>query len=73
MRQEEVTMAYLYLDDGYPESEDYANNYIYFNASDPECLQKMIQLARTLESVSPPERKAIIEKFITRENSSVAL
>lgn len=29
-------MAYFYIDDGYPESEDYETNYIYFNANDPD-------------------------------------
>ncbi len=66
-------MAYFYIDDGYPESEDYENNYIYFDANDPECLQKMIQLAQTLESVSPQERGAIVEKFLGGEDRCLAL
>ncbi|MCI0496624.1 hypothetical protein L0Z72_16600 [candidate division KSB1 bacterium] len=61
-------MAYFYIDDGFPESEDYENNYIYFNAEDPECLQKMIQLAQTLGSVSFQERRAIVEKFTRGES-----
>ena len=66
-------MAYFYIDDGNPESEDYENNYIYFNAEDPKCLQKMIKLAQTLGSVSFEERRAIIEKYIRGESRSLAL
>lgn len=66
-------MAYFYIDDGYPESEDYENNYIYFNANDPECLQKMIELAQVLGSVSFQERRAIVEKFIRGESRSLTL
>jgi len=61
-------MAYFYIDDGYPESEDYENNYIYFNAQDPECLQKMIKLAQALESVPAQKKKLIAESYLGREN-----
>lgn len=67
LNTKEVPMAYVYLDDGYPESEDYENNYIYFNAEDPKCIQKMIKLAQILKSVSFQERRAIVEKFIREE------
>jgi len=66
-------MAYFYIDDGFPESEDYENNYIYFDANDPECLQKMIKLAETIESVPFQERRLVAEKFIRGENTSLAL
>ena len=66
-------MAYFYIDDGFPESEEYENNYIYFNAEDPECLQKMIKLVQTLGSVSFQERRTIVEKFVRGEIRSSVL
>ena len=59
-------MAYFYIDDGYPESEDYENNYFYFNAEDPECLQKMIKLAQTLGSVPSQKQREIVEKLLNK-------
>lgn len=61
-------MAYFYIDDGYPESADYENNYIYFNAEDPECVQKMIQLAQALGSAPAQMKKLFVENFLGREN-----
>ncbi len=49
-------MAHLYIDDGDVESEDYANNYIYFNAENPKCVEMMMALSRFLAKL-PPERK----------------
>jgi len=56
-------MAYFYIDDGYPESDEYGNNYIYFNAQDPGSFQKMIKLAQELKSVPSHEQRLIIERF----------
>lgn len=61
-------MAYLYIDDGYPESADYENNYIYFNGNDPECVQKMIILVRALGSLPAKKRKSLIELYLSIEN-----
>lgn len=60
-------MAYFYIDDGYPESADYENNYIDFDTNDPECFQKMIELAQVLESVPAHERKSRAERFLERK------
>lgn len=65
-------MAYFYIDDGFPQSEEYENNYIYFNAEDPECLQKMIRFARSLTSIPFQDRRAIVEKFIEQETGCQA-
>ena len=59
-------MAYFYIDDGYPESEDYENNYFYFNAEDSECLQKMIKLAQTLGSMPSQKQREIVEKLLNK-------
>ncbi|RPH91896.1 MAG: hypothetical protein EHM72_18295 [Calditrichaeota bacterium] len=62
-------MAYFYLDDGNPESEDYESNYLYFNADDPGCIQKMTMLAQILESVPVCQKRSVAEKFLQREMS----
>ena len=36
-------MAYLIIDDGHPESDEYSNNYIYFDEADPQGFQKAFQ------------------------------
>lgn len=56
-------MAYLYIDDGHPESEDYENNYIYFNGSDPDCVQKMARLVQTLASLQPQRKNMMLDKI----------
>ena len=38
-------MAYLYVDDGCPEGDDYASNYIYFDENNPQSLQRALQIA----------------------------
>jgi hypothetical protein len=42
-------MAYLIIDDGSPESEEYGNNSIYFDEQDPEGLQKALQKYKSLK------------------------
>ncbi len=65
-------MAYLFIDDGHPESEDYENNYIYFNAKALECVQKMPKLVQILESL-PPQRKTIVLDKIHLEKKNLIL
>ena len=43
---EEYIMAYLIIDDENPESDDYENNYIYFDENDPDSLSKALELLR---------------------------
>lgn len=64
----EVPMAYFYIDDGYPESMDYENNYIYLDDKDPEYFQKIIELARMLKLVAPPQPPALAKKSILDKN-----
>ncbi|MDZ7264016.1 MAG: hypothetical protein ONB16_05485 [candidate division KSB1 bacterium] len=63
-------MAYFYIDDGFPESEDYENNYIFFDGKNQECLQKMIQLAQALAKSPSHLRKKVLEKFLTDQGCS---
>ncbi len=58
-------MAYFYIDDGFPESEDYENNYIFFDGKNQECLQKMIQLAQALARLPLQQRRKMIEQFLS--------
>jgi len=37
-------MAYLFIDDGCPESTEYDNNYIYFNENESGILQRIFEL-----------------------------
>ena len=36
------TMAYTFIDDGYPEADEYETNYIEFDASDPKKIRTVI-------------------------------
>lgn len=58
-------MAYFYIDDGFPESEDYENNYIFFDGKNQQCLKKMIQLAQALARLPLPQRRKMIEQFLS--------
>ena len=33
-------MPYIFVDDGYPEADEYANNYVWYDEKDPESLQR---------------------------------
>ena len=35
-------MGYLFIDDGYPESDEYSNNYLYFNGKDEDCIREIL-------------------------------
>jgi hypothetical protein len=35
-------MGNLHIDDGYPESGEYCNNYIYFDGQNIDCIKKII-------------------------------
>jgi hypothetical protein len=59
-------MAHLYIDDGDAESEDYTNNYVYFNGQDPACVEKMVVLARRLASLSPERKRNLLDKIQMR-------
>jgi hypothetical protein len=58
-------MAHLFIDDGEFEAEDYASNYIYFDGQNPECVEKMRSLARTLARLKPERKSALLEKIQT--------
>ena len=47
-------MAYIIIDDRSPESDEYSNNYIYFDEKKPGTLQKMMQLYRRKEKAKQP-------------------
>jgi hypothetical protein len=61
-------MPYLFIDDGYPESAEFDNNYVWFNAADPKSLAALERslpaghraLVRAAESTAPgaPEKKS---------------
>jgi len=56
-------MAYLYIDDGDAESEDYSNNYVYFNGQDPAGIQKMTALAQTLASLPREMKRKMMDRI----------
>lgn len=42
-------MPYVFVDDGYPESAEFDNNYVWFDPADPACRESLRRLL-------PPER-----------------
>ena len=42
-------MAYIFLDDGYPDACDYDNNYFHFNENNPDTLARIINLTRNCD------------------------
>jgi len=46
----------IHIDDGYPESSDYENNYVYFDAAEPDGLRKALARRNlTIEDVKIAE------------------
>ena len=39
-------MPYLFVHDGYPEAEDYGDNYIWYDARDPDSVERAVEIAR---------------------------
>lgn len=37
-------MAYIFIDDGYPDSRDYDNNYLYYDPDDIDQMEQILQL-----------------------------
>jgi hypothetical protein len=33
-------MPYIFVDDGYPEADEYVNNYVWYDEDDPESLKR---------------------------------
>lgn len=54
-------MSYLYLDDGYPDSMEYENNYFYFNSKDPDVLSRLSQTLQGQNPSDPELRNRITE------------
>jgi hypothetical protein len=55
-------MPHIFVDDGYPEASEYANNYVWYDASDPTSLERALAEAELLKgrreggvSVTPRE------------------
>jgi len=63
-------MAHLYIDDGDAESEDYSNNYVYFNGQDPACIEKMTALAKRLASVSQEKKREMLDRIQMRAKAA---
>lgn len=41
-------MAYVFVDDGYPDSEEYASNYVWYDPKDPQPLRAAIAKANEI-------------------------
>jgi len=41
-------MAYMFIDDGYPEARDYEGNYQYFDENEPKSLEQLLKVAKQL-------------------------
>ncbi len=61
-------MAYLYIDDGFPESEDYESNYIYFDGNNQQCIDQIIQLAQILAKMPSYQRRTMMRQLLANRN-----
>jgi len=43
-------MAYIFVDDGYPEASDYANNYVSYDPENPESVRRAQEKAAALKA-----------------------
>jgi len=43
-------MAYIYVDDGFPEAGEYANNYVWFDPADPKSVRRADDWAAKLKA-----------------------
>ena len=77
-------MAYLYINDGAPESEDYNNNYFYFDESEPQALSRIrealgenscgrIQLRYNLDRICKPGNRNPVWLFDCRDGGQECL
>jgi hypothetical protein len=64
-------MAYIFVDDGAPEAEEYDNNYVWFDERDPDDLHRALEEANRVHR----SRQAQGAEAITRHrlNSTVRL
>jgi hypothetical protein len=60
-------MAHLYIDDGHFESDDYENNYVYFDDREPGSIEKTIRLAQALASLTPEKKVHLLERLRMKE------
>lgn len=51
-------MPFVFVDDGYPEAAEYANNYVWFDSSDPRSLSKALREAEALKAEREANRCA---------------
>jgi hypothetical protein len=49
-------LAYVFVDDQFPEVEEYETNYHYFNEKEPGALKKMMQ--KCIKSAHAPKQRA---------------
>jgi len=67
-------MAYVYIDDGYPDARDYDSNYLYY---DPNDVDQMEQVLRLLEQRSnkhnlqnTASKRVLLKAIEKRRNTS---
>ncbi len=58
-------MAYVFVDDKFPEVEEYETNYYYFNEREPGALKKMMQ--KCIDKAKTPKEKGY--EFLTDESN----
>jgi hypothetical protein len=73
-------MAFIFLDDGGPEADEYANNYVYFDPTDPQKLEEVLRVLRNRDTSDPEVKKRLIEVCqassqarVTRPSGQVAI
>jgi hypothetical protein len=65
-------MAYLFLDDGGPEANEYASNYLYFDGSDSGTIERIADILSGGDVNDPVIRKRLIETCHSRPNGTSA-
>lgn len=60
-------MAYIFLDDGGPEADDYANNYLYFDGTNSQTVEKIIGVLSYGDTSDPAVRKRLIDICQSRQ------
>jgi len=52
-------MAYIFMDDGGPEANEYANNYLYFDGTNSRTIEKIVDILSYSDTRDPAVRKRL--------------
>lgn len=61
-------MAYLFLDDGGPDADEYANNYLYFDGNNSQTVEKIVDILSYGDTRDPEVRKRLEDVCLSRSD-----